>query len=297
MLKGVDISNWQKGIIPHTLGVDFCIAKATEGVGFVDPCCDGFIQDCIAHKMLWGFYHFNGTANPLSEAEFFVNNTRNYFGHGIPVLDYEVANGNDRRWAEKFMKRVHDLTGIWPMLYTSASWLPRFEGSWIPEKCGLWLAGYPYAATTWRKDYPPYSCSPWDFVAIWQFTSSLQLGNWPSGLDGDIAYMDADAWGRYANSADTVAPEPVQPTLSYIELIWQVLDGKWGYGADRIRRLDAAGYDGQFIQDKIDEYYDVAYDVIAGKWGNGWNRREALQGAGYDYELVQRIVNAILDAY
>lgn len=295
MLKGIDISNWQKGIVPHKLGVDFCIAKATEGIGFVDPCCDGFIQDCIAHDLLWGFYHFNGTGNPIAEADFFVANTENYFGHGIPVLDYEVSNDNDRQWAEQFMRRVHNLTGIWPMLYTSASWVSKFEGSWIPQKCGLWLAGYPYPATDWRSDDPPYSCSPWEFVAIWQFTSSLQLRNWSGGLDGDLAYMDAAAWGKYAISNEIDAPEPLQPTLSYTELIRQVLDGKWGYGSDRIRRLDAAGYDGQFVQDKIDEYYDVAYDVIVGKWGNGWNRREALQGVGYDYELVQRIVNAILD--
>lgn len=296
MLKGIDVSNWQNGLIPSTLDIDFCIAKATESNWFVDGCCDGFIQNCIANNILWGFYHFNGTADPVSEANFFVENTRNYFGNGIPVLDYEVQNDNDRAWVEQFVQRVHDLTGIWCMVYTSASWLPRFQGSWVCEKCGLWLAGYPYPATTWRYDDPPYGSYPWEFIAIWQFTSSLQIG-WNSGLDGDIAYMDADAWMKYAKSSDMPQQQtPMQPVKSYKTVIKQVLDGQWGNGAERAKRLNAAGYDAQFVQDTINEYYEIAEQVIRGEWGNGWNREQSLNGTGYDYETVQSIVNAILGA-
>lgn len=298
MLKGIDISNHQGkvGFTPHNYDIDFCIAKATESTGFVDPYCDGFIQNCINNDILWGFYHFNGTADPVSEADFFVENTRNYFGHGIPVLDYEVANDNDRSWVEQFVQRVYDLTGVWCMVYTSASWLPRFQGSWVCQKCGLWLTGYPYPATNWRYDDPPYGSYPWDFIAIWQFTSSLQIG-WNSGLDGDIAYMDADAWMKYAKSSSTVKPDvPVQPVKDYKTIVKQVLDGQWGNGAERNKRLSAAGYDAQFIQDTINEYYEIAEQVIKGEWGNGWNRQQALNGAGYDYETIQGIVNAILSA-
>lgn len=298
MLKGIDISNHQgkTGFTPHNYDIDFCIAKATESNGFVDPYCDGFIQDCIANDILWGFYHFNGTADPVSEANFFVENTRNYFGHGIPCLDYEVENENDRSWVEQFIQRVYDLTGVWCMVYMSVSWLPRFQGSWVCQKCGLWLAGYPYPATNWRYDDPPYGSYPWDFIAIWQFTSSLQIG-WVKGIDADIAYMDADAWMKYAKSSSTVKPEtPVQPVKDYKTVIKQVLDGQWGNGTERSKRLNAAGYDAQFVQDTINEYYEIAEQVISGKWGNGWNRQQALNGAGYDYETIQSIVNAILSA-
>ena len=295
MLKGIDISNWQKGLIPHTLAIDFCIAKATEGNWFVDGCCDGFIQDCIENNILWGFYHFNGQSDPISEANFFVENTRNYFTHGIPVLDYEIENSNDREWVEQFMQQVFNLTGVWCMLYTSASWLPRFQGSWITHKCGLWLAGYPYPATDWRFDDPPYGSYPWDFIAIWQFTSSLQIG-WTSNLDGDIAYMDDSAWMKYAKSSETPShDDPVQPVKDYKTIINQILDGTWGNGNERIKRLELAGYDANYIQSMIDEYYDKAYEVIKGIWGNGWNREQALNAAGYDYQIVQRIVNAILE--
>ena len=298
MLKGVDISNWQGGLVPHTLDIDFCICKATEGIGFVDRYCDGFVQDCISHNILWGFYHFATTQDPIREANFFVENTRNYFGHGIPVLDYEVTNSNDRKWAEQFIKRVYDLTGVWCMLYTSASWVPRFNDSWIPQKCGLWLAGYPYPATDWNWNDPPYGCYPWEFIAIWQFTSSLLLDHWNDGLDGDIAYMDAAAWMKYAGSTDSVAPDPspVQPTLSITELCKQIMRGEWGNGDARMQALTNAGYEARYVQEYLDDMFSIASEVIQGLWGNGDYRKHLLEMYGFDYELVQMIVNAILDA-
>lgn len=41
-------------------------------------------------------------------------------------------------------------------------------------------------------------------------------------------------------------------------------------------------------------YSKIAKEVIAGKWGNGDTRRKKLEAAGYDYNAVQQAVNAIL---
>ena len=97
MLHGIDISNHQgdngielENVLPY---VDFCIVKATGGNFFVDPYCDGFIEKCKQQGKLWGFYHFANDgqySNAYDEAEFFYDNCRNYFGEGIPVLDWEV---------------------------------------------------------------------------------------------------------------------------------------------------------------------------------------------------------------
>ena len=300
-MQGIDISNWQAGLVPHELDINFCICKATEGTTFVDRYCDGFVQDCISHRMPWGFYHFATQNDPVAEANFFVDNTANYFGHGIPVLDYEVANYNDCEWVERFMTRVHERTGIWCMLYCSAYLVPSFaDSAWLPQTCGLWIAGYPYPATDWTDEDIPYSIYPWEFAAIWQFTSSLRLAGYDGNLDGDIAYMDQNAWAKYAGSTDTPQPAPdpapVQPTLSMHDLCMQIMQGQWGNGDDRHRALQAEGYDADYVQAYLDDMYDVAQSCIRGDWGNGWNRYQALTGAGYDAELVQTIVNAILDA-
>lgn len=39
---------------------------------------------------------------------------------------------------------------------------------------------------------------------------------------------------------------------------------------------------------------EVAREVICGEWGNGSDRRQRLEAAGYDYDAVQHRVNAIL---
>ena len=40
---------------------------------------------------------------------------------------------------------------------------------------------------------------------------------------------------------------------------------------------------------------DVAKEILEGKWGNGADRKKKLTEAGYNYEDVQGIVNALLN--
>ena len=77
-----------------------------------------------------------------------------------------------------------------------------------------------------------------------------------------------------------------------------VMDGKYGNGEDRRRRLTAAGFNYDAVQHLVNGlakgYDSVARDVINGKYGNGQARVNALRAAGYDAGLVQDIVNAML---
>lgn len=43
-------------------------------------------------------------------------------------------------------------------------------------------------------------------------------------------------------------------------------------------------------------YYEVAREVVQGKWGNGDERKRRLTAAGYDYDKVQEIVKEIMNA-
>lgn len=293
MLRGIDISNWQVGLQPSSLDVDFCICKATEGLGYVDPSCDQFVQNCIDNNILWGFYHFARENNPEEEAQFFYDNCRNYFNHGIPVLDYETINYNNVDWCERFINKIHELSGIWCIIYLSASQCAQFDGSWIPEKCGLWVAGYPYVMTDWTDDEMPYNVYPFSVVAMWQFTSSLIIHGFWEKLDGDIAYMDREAWMKYANSTDNQQNVDNSNTNGKTtdDLVLETLLGEYGNDDDR-KRLLGSRY--EEVQNRINVLYEIAYQVIRGDWGNGWNRETALNGAGYPYEIVQKIVNDIL---
>ena len=218
MLHGIDISNWQKGLkLPESL--DFCIVKATEGFRYVDPYCDGFIQQAIRKGILFGFYHFARNNDPEQEAVFFRNNTKGYEMCGIPVLDMEdekIANWGS--WSQRFIDKYHAITGVYPMLYASASTLSKFAGYPLVNTCGLWIAGYPDSRARSLKDIPSftYSPSPWKLAAIWQYTSNGRIANWGESVDLDVAYMDATAWGKYANPDGTAGQTQVmvQPTTN-----------------------------------------------------------------------------------
>ena len=231
MLHGIDVSNWQKGLeIPESL--DFCIVKATEGLRFVDWCCDGFVQQCKRKGILWGFYHFARNNKPEDEALFFYNNTVGYIGDGIPVLDIEDEGiGNWGEYAQRFVDKFHACSGVYPIIYASASTLRRFVGYPIVDDCGLWVAGYPDVESHTLKDIPTfrYDISPWKFAAIWQFTASGKLQNYDDYVDMDVAYMDRDAWKLYAN------PEYIEPTTQIEIPTDSKPKNEWSFENDKIK--------------------------------------------------------------
>ena len=292
-LKGIDVSSWQAGIVPSKMNVNFCICKATEGIGFTDKQFKEYVNDCKVNGVLFGFYHFARENDAAREAEYFYSVVKDYIGQGIPVLDYETSNSSNKVWCEKFIERFHELSGVWCMLYTSASRLSQYEGSWVPDRCGLWVAGYPTPVASWTNSSMPYNIAPWKFAAIWQFTSSLSLSGWSGSLDGNIAYMDATAWGKYAGSSGSASK-----TIG--QLAHEVINGKWGNGNTRRTALEKAGYDYDAVQKRVNKLLssktveELAQEVIAGKWGNGTTRKDALKGAGYDYDAVQKRVNKLL---
>ena len=197
-LKGIDISNWQAGINLSAIAgqVDFIIVKATEGVGFVDKQCDKFFQEAKLLGKKLGFYHFARTNNAIAEADFFYNNTKNYFGQAIPILDWEVDDSVD--WVNKFVNRIHELSGVWPWVYANP-W--RFNQGVVNTNCGRWVAGYPYAITdiNYGLNYPlPSSYRVNGVICAWQFTSSCRLHGYNGSLDANVFYGDEEAWMAYA---------------------------------------------------------------------------------------------------
>lgn len=299
-MRGIDISNWQNGLNLESLNVDFAIMKATEGLHFVDSYCDGWVQQAKRKGICWGFYHFANNNDPIAEAEFFVRHTRNYFNDGVPVLDIEDSSiPNWGEYSDAFTNRVHELTGVYPLVYTSAGFLSRFAGYEAPENCGLWCAGYPYPSEVWTEDEFPYCPSPWAFVAIWQFTSSLRLDGFGGNLDGNIAYMDSEAWDKYAGKTRQASETPVCEESSQVaktieEVAHEVILGEWGVGLDRKRMLESQGFDYTEVQNYVNELYSISHRVIHGDYGNGEERIERLSLAGYNPNTVQYIVNSFL---
>lgn len=208
MLAGIDVSSWQGEINVRDMAVDFVIAKATEGAGFyVNPLCDFVVQQCIASGKKWGFYHFASGDSPEAEARFFVDNTRDYFGHGIPVLDFEgdAIESWGVTGAKTFLDAVYRETGIKPLIYMSESVCNRFDWSSVANgDYGLWVAKYPNVAHPTFDDIGKMSfelnVGEWAVIAIWQFASDCRVEGYDGDLDGNVAFMDATAWDAYAGT-------------------------------------------------------------------------------------------------
>lgn len=212
-LKGIDISNWQAGINLSAVAghVDFIIVKATEGVGFVDKSCDTFFHEAKRLGKKLGFYHFARTNDAVAEADFFYNNTKNYFGQAIPILDWEVDVSV--AWVNRFVKRIRDLSGVWPWVYANP-W--RINQGKVEPNCGRWVAGYPYAITdiNYGLNYklPSAYAINNGTVCAWQFTSSCRLSGYNGNLDANVFYGDEAAWDAYCGIE---RPEPVPEPEGY----------------------------------------------------------------------------------
>lgn len=101
--------------------------------------------------------------------------------------------------------------------------------------------------------------------------------------------------------------QEIKPQKSIDEIAKEVINGVWGNGEDRKKRLTQAGYNYNEVQSKVNALLrtnnnsssnksidEVARLVIQGKYGNQPERQKRLEAEGYNYSEVQNRVNSIL---
>jgi GH25 family lysozyme M1 (1,4-beta-N-acetylmuramidase) len=217
-LNGIDIASWQAGIDVAQVPCDFVIAKATQGIGYVNPDCARAVDQALGAGRLAGVYHYVAGGNAIGEADYFVDNIKGWVGRAVLAIDWESnqnAAWGDTGYLEQVVRRVIQRTGIKPLIYASSSSYP-----WDVAKkldCGAWVAQYASMAATGYQDAPwnegAYSC------AMRQYSSNGRLNGWNAGLDLDKFYGDRAAWARYASAngkpaAPAPAPAPAKPAAS-----------------------------------------------------------------------------------
>lgn len=214
MLNGIDISSWQGTLDLSKVKTDFVIVKATGGTGYVNPTCDKHVQQAMKLGIPFGFYHyarevgFKGSA--IQEAEFFVKNTKNYFGKGIPCLDFEGDNTNDPQWALDFLNHVYKLTKVKPLFYTYTNVLNNADFSKIYKAdYGLWVANYGQnnIINGFQKPNPPKS-NGFSSTVIYQYSSKTVLTGFHNYLDANVFYGDKSTWKKYVESGKIVENVP-----------------------------------------------------------------------------------------
>ena len=207
-VKFIDISNHQgrdglTDLSPLLRQVDGVVCKATEGTGFVDRYCDGYVSQLKKAGKCWGFYHFAGSGSPEGEARYFHDNCKGYFGHGVPVLDWE---GNQSvSWVNRFVRELHGLTGVWCWIYANP-W--RFNQGGVERNCMRWVASYPSVTHPTFEQASKWKVPSADgLVGAWQFCSDGRLVGYRGNLDCDLFYGDDVAWRKYAGAGKPEKPQ------------------------------------------------------------------------------------------
>lgn len=186
MLNGADISHWQGSDFDVTQH-DFIIAKATEGRSYTDELFNHNIEKTLKANKLIGAYHYARPENGNSakdEANHFVNIVKPLIGKCLLALDWEgEALHYPIDWAVEWLNEVERLTGVKPLIYCSASYLPKC-GKVAENGNGVWVAKW--------SDTAPNVKPTFSVMALWQYTSTP--------YDKDKFFGDANAWSKYCET-------------------------------------------------------------------------------------------------
>ena len=307
---GIDISKWQKGF-------DFDKAKA-EGVEFIilrgaysnskDSCFDGFYKSCKDKGIPVGVYHYSmaqTVQDAKNEAKLMLSILKGkQFEYPI-YLDVEdktqakLGKSALTSIIKTYCDTLED-AGYYAGIYSTYSYLNSYTNIAELRKYDKWIAQW-YTHRSFTIDH-----------GMWQFggeTNYLRSNNVAGVVcDQDYCYKDYPTIMRksglngFKKTDDTnTSPVEEKPLKSVSEVAKEVIDGKWGNGDDRKKKLTAAGYNYDEIQAKVNELCkpkktvdQLAREVIAGQWGTGLNRKNRLTQAGYDYNSVQKRVNELL---
>ena len=218
-LNFIDIASWQAGISLDKVfaenPLNGVIVKATQSTGYVNPYCDQWVQWLIKNGKPWGFYHFLDGHDPVAEAKYFVQNTLNYWGDGVPVADYEgsVVSSYGTYYLRKFLEECYAETGIKPLIYCNLSTVQSDVNGFrtlADEGYKLWLAQYAsmndqrgFLEHPWQKG----SYAPFKEITMHQYTSCGILNGYSGRLDFDIFYGTQEDWTALAGKEES-APEP-----------------------------------------------------------------------------------------
>lgn len=189
-MNGIDISNHQKGIDLAKRNFDFAIVKATEGKTFVDPSFRSHIEQLKQLNKLIGVYHYARPDNQrvisemMKEADHFTNTIEKegLLTKAVLFLDWEQNPINRTDLMEAWIHRVFSNTGIYPIIYSSHSFLKDID------ICAKWCAMWPniakfsdFASEEWIDNNIPIDIP---LMRVWQYTSR---GVWP-GFSGRVDF-------------------------------------------------------------------------------------------------------------
>lgn len=265
-IKGIDVSRYQGSIDFNKVkasGIEFVMIRC--GTGYGQKACkdvkfETYYKQAKAAGLKVGTYFYSyapSVTQARAEAAWVLDWIKG------KQFDYPIVFDMEEQRVAKLGKAkvsaiaiafcsVVEHAGYYVSIYSSKSWIESYYVSEVYEQFDLWVAQWA-SKCTYKGNY-----------GMWQYTDKGIVPGVTGGVDCNIAYKDYPTIIKNAGLNGFTKPvrpttkpatkpsAPVTPPKKTVnQLAQEVLDGKWGNGEDRKKKLKAAGYDYDKVQAKV----------------------------------------------
>ena len=240
-----DISTWQGGIDYSSIRkrVNYCILRAGFSVT-KDNQFENHYNNLQGLNLGAYWYSYATTPDEARlEARTFlkvIEDKKFTLPLYLDLEDPSISNlgRNTLNEIVKAFGEIIENAGYYFGVYTNLNWYRNIiSGSELNKKYDWWIA-------CWSDNAP----SNVDY-GVWQYTNEYYLGD--TRIDADYVVKDYPSIIKNAG-LNHLTDEPT-PTKTIDELAQEVLEGKWGNGEERVKRLTEAGYDYNAVQNRVNE--------------------------------------------
>lgn len=138
---------------------------------------------------------------------------------------------------------IIEQSGKWAGVYANLNWFNNYlHKDIIKQKYTTWIAHYGVSEDKYKGQYD-----------MLQYSSKGIVNGISGNVDMNVMYRNLIAEIVGNKQEETV--RPVKKSVD--EIAREVIDGHWGNGEDRKRRLEEAGYNYQEVQNKVNELLNV----------------------------------------
>lgn len=258
MLKGIDVSkhdgviDWKKA--KDSGLVDFAVIRAGYGrlIEQKDKQFERNYTECKKYGIPCGTYWYSYAKSVdeiKTEAKVFLEVIKGKQFEYPVYLDFEeksqfnLGKAKCSEMAKAFLTILEN-AGYYAGLYSSKSHLENYFTEDILTRYTVWVAHYGVSKTSYKYPYD-----------IWQYSESGSVSGINHKCDLNYCYKDFPEVIKNAglNGFTKDSATYATPKKSVSELAQEVLENKWGTGADRKARLTAAGYSYEAVQNAVNE--------------------------------------------
>lgn len=246
----IDVSEWQREIDWEKVKpqIGGAIIRVAYGTKKTDDFVTRNLDECDRLGIPYGVYIYSLAFSEAMAKEEAAKVLGIIKGRKLSLPAYvdleETKHGwNAKAVAKAFCEYIAASSKYGYGVYSGEYYFNNFiKGASLPN-ASLWIARY--NKNDGSKGNKPSIGMPYD---AWQYTSVGKI----AGINGNVDMNEFFKTFDGSPAASTPAPK-VEAAKSIDVIAKEVIDGKWGNGEERIKRLTAAGYNAGRVQEVVNQ--------------------------------------------